>query len=85
MVKTAYNVRIVQEMEHVRVMEQEKGTENATVIKDIQEKIAKPVLMASMKRLKMKLNCCARNAMCHVPAAALDQERRIARAAQTDG
>lgn len=72
-------------MEPARATVQEREMESATVIKDTQEKIAKRVLMASMKRSGMKPNCCAHFAMSLAMEAAEDLEPRVVRSVPMDG
>lgn len=62
MAKTVHNVRTAQAMEYAKATEPERVTENAIVIKDIQEKIVNRAMMASMKLLKTKLSYFAHSA-----------------------
>jgi hypothetical protein len=72
-------------MELARETPRAKATENATVIKDIQERIVKSVPMASMKHLEMRASCCAHNVMLHVTADAQDLAQKVAPTARTAG
>lgn len=78
-------VLIARETAHAKAMEHERGTENATVIQAMQEKIAKLAELGSMNPSRTKVNCFARNVMSHVWAAVLDLARRTVTSARTAG